>query len=91
MFNELKKINERPEPFEFITTEVLWNDPHISKQMLETHLNEDVNLASRRMTFIEKSVAWIVDRFAVSEGTRSVILAAGRDCIRSAWRRLARR
>ncbi len=70
MFNELKKINERPEPFEFITTEVLWNDPHISKQMLETHLKEDVDLASRRMTFIEKSVAWIVHRFAVSEGTR---------------------
>lgn len=70
MFNELKKINEWPEPFEFITTEVLWNDPHISKQMLETHLNEDVDLASRRMTFIEKSVAWIVSRFSVGAGTR---------------------
>lgn len=70
MFNELKKINERPEPFECITTEVLWNDPHISKQMLETHLKEDVDLASRKMAFIERSVAWITSRFSVGEGTR---------------------
>ena len=70
MFNELKKINERPEVFEFITTEVLWNDPHISKQMLETHLKEDIDLASRKKAFIEKSVAWIASRFSVGEGTR---------------------
>lgn len=70
MFNELKKINKRPEPFEFITTEVLWNDPHISKQMLATHLKEDVNLASRKMEFIDKSVEWIASRFSVGEGTR---------------------
>ena len=70
MFNELKKINERPEPFEFITTEVLWNDPHISKGMLETHLKEDIDLASRRMDFIDKSVEWITSHFSVSEGTR---------------------
>ena len=72
MFKELKKINERPEPFECITTDVLWNDPHISKHMLETHLNEDVNLASRKMAFIEKSVAWIVSRFSV--GSRNTDL-----------------
>jgi len=70
MFNELKKINERPEPFEFITTEVLWNDPHISKNMLDTHLNAELDLASRRMAFIEKSVVWIVSRFILGEDTR---------------------
>ena len=68
MFNELKKINERPEPFAYITTEVLWNDPHISKHMLAAHLKEDVDLASRKMAFIEKSVAWIVSRFSLGEG-----------------------
>ena len=35
MFDELKDINSKPEPFEFYSAEDLWTDPHIAKKMLE--------------------------------------------------------
>jgi SAM-dependent methyltransferase len=69
MYQQLKDINRRPEPFEFYTTEVLWNDPHISEKMLSFHLNETDDRASRNISFIESSVEWIVSRFQVGEGT----------------------
>ncbi|NCC99931.1 MAG: class I SAM-dependent methyltransferase [Bacteroidia bacterium] len=37
----------------------IWNDEHISKQMLLAHLNPDCEGASRKLSFIEDSVAWI--------------------------------
>jgi SAM-dependent methyltransferase len=39
----------------------LWNDPYISKQMLNAHLNPDIDAASRKMSTIEKSAIWIDD------------------------------
>lgn len=36
-----------------------WNDEYISKQMLEAHLNPEFEAASRKLAFIDKSVAWI--------------------------------
>lgn len=70
MFEVLEKLGERPEPFEFYTADALWCDEHISKQMLETHLNEDIDLASRKKEFIEKSVDWIANRFGIGEGAK---------------------
>ncbi len=69
MFNDLKKINARPKPYEFYTAETLWNDEHISKQMLEFHLNDSVDLASRNKTFIDKSVEWMTSRFNIGKNT----------------------
>ncbi|UCD51916.1 MAG: class I SAM-dependent methyltransferase [Phycisphaerales bacterium] len=70
MFEVLEQINRRPKPFEFYTTPLLWNDEHISKKMLELHLNETADPASRNQAFIDRSVAWIVDHFAVKSGTK---------------------
>ena len=56
VFTQLEKINIRPEPFEFSTVAELWTDEHISKQMLTCHLNGENDLASRNITFIDKSV-----------------------------------
>jgi cyclopropane fatty-acyl-phospholipid synthase-like methyltransferase len=47
----------------------MWNDPHISKQMLKYHLDPSVNLASRTTDFIERSVAWITSRFHLGENS----------------------
>jgi SAM-dependent methyltransferase len=68
MFKMLNEINSRPEPFEFYTAKELWTDEHTSKKMLEYHLNEAVDMASRRHEFIDRSAAWIVSRFDVGEG-----------------------
>jgi len=65
MFKELKEINARPSPFQFYTADELWTNEHTSKQMLEYHLNESIDVASRNRAFIERSVKWIVSFFEV--------------------------
>lgn len=58
MFKQLQTILIKPKLYEK-TSEKFWNDPHISKGMLETHLNPNTNAASRKPEFIEQSVLWL--------------------------------
>jgi len=69
VFEQLEKINSRPTPFQFYTAEELWTDEHTSRKMLEYHLNESVDLASRNKDFIAKSVSWIVAHFGIGADT----------------------
>jgi cyclopropane fatty-acyl-phospholipid synthase-like methyltransferase len=71
MFRELEEITRRPPLFSHYTTPELWTDEHISEKMLEYHLNESVDICSRRTEFIERSVQWIVSEFELDE-TKSV-------------------
>jgi len=41
-------------------TSFMWTDEYISKQLLDTHLNPNVDLASRKKTTIEKTASWIL-------------------------------
>lgn len=77
MFKELKDINTRPLPFQFYTADELWTDGHTSKQMLEYHLNESIDVASRNKSFIEKSVRWIISRFNVDNNTEIADFGCG--------------
>jgi SAM-dependent methyltransferase len=77
MFQELEKINQRPKPFEFYTASELWTDEHTSKHMLAAHLDGEIDLASRRTLFIDRSVEWIVSRFGVSGGTKIADFGCG--------------
>jgi len=67
MFDELKQINARPEPFQFYTADDLWTEEHTAKQMLSYHLNDEVEASSRNQKFIERSVKWIVSHFQVDK------------------------
>ena len=69
MFKELAKINNRPRPFEFYTASELWTNDYTAKQMLQYHLNESIDVSSRRAEFIDRSVEWIVSRFGVESTT----------------------
>ena len=69
MFKDLKEINSRPAPFQFYTADELWANEHTSKQMLEYHLNEAIDVSSRNRSFIECSAEWIVSHFGVGEKT----------------------
>lgn len=69
MFEELERIYERPEPFQFYTAEDLWTDEHTSKQMLSYHLNEVLDVSSRNHEFIDRSAEWIASRFRVGKKT----------------------
>ncbi|WMW23019.1 methyltransferase domain-containing protein [Methanolobus mangrovi] len=40
---------------------VMWTDAHISEQLLNIHLNPDIDLASRRRSSIESTVDWILN------------------------------
>jgi ubiquinone/menaquinone biosynthesis C-methylase UbiE len=40
---------------------VMWTDAHISEQLLNIHLNPDIDLASRRKASIESTVEWILN------------------------------
>jgi len=77
MFKELERVFARPRPFEFYTTETLWNDPHISEQMLAIHLDEESELASRPKAVIDKSLAWMLPRFGIGPGKRVCDLGCG--------------
>src|SRR5210317_2211655 len=67
MFNELKEINSRPRPFEFYTADELWANEHTAQQMLQYHLNEAIDVSSRNIQFIDRSVEWIVSRFGIND------------------------
>ena len=70
MYKELNNINRRPKPFEVYTAATLWTDSHIAKKMLEYHLNQDVDAASRKKVFIDASVEWMVSYFNIDESTK---------------------
>lgn len=52
------KYNTRPVLYERGTA-VMWTDPHISLQLLQIHLNPELDLASRKYTTIEGTAQWI--------------------------------
>jgi ubiquinone/menaquinone biosynthesis C-methylase UbiE len=52
---------ERPALYEKGSA-VMWTDPYISMQLLEVHLNPDVDLASRRLTTIKRTADWILKK-----------------------------
>jgi SAM-dependent methyltransferase len=77
VFEKLEDINSRPEPFEFYTARDLWTDEHTSEQMLKYHLNEDVDLSSRKKSFIDLSEEWIATRFQVGTNTEIADFGCG--------------
>ena len=40
----------------------MWTDEHISRQLLDIHLNPDIDLASRKLSTIRKTADWILSR-----------------------------
>lgn len=77
MFEELEKINERPKPFQFYTASDLWTDDHTSEQMLSFHLNESIDVSSRRAEFLDRSVEWIVSEFNISNDAKIADFGCG--------------
>lgn len=77
MFNELCKINTKPEPFQYYTAEDLWTDEHTSKKMLEFHLDQSINASSRSVNFINQSVSWMVDYFGLNSSSDLLDLGCG--------------
>lgn len=58
MLNNMIQSLEKPSLYSKNVHE-FWNDEHISEQMLKAHLNPEFDGASRKLSFIKKSAAWI--------------------------------
>jgi len=76
MYAQLKEIHERPVVFSIYTAETLWTEPHIANQMLQMHLNQDTELASRPIAAIDRMVDWIDQSFSL-EGKSICDLGCG--------------
>jgi SAM-dependent methyltransferase len=76
MYDFVHDISLRPEPFSRYTAKQLWTKPHLSKQMLSFHLNQQTDLASRRLSEIDQVVNWIDSQVGLS-GNRLCDLGCG--------------
>ena len=77
VFSVLNTINFRPELYSCYTAETLWNDEHISKQMLDFHLNEEIDVASRNIKLIDEACKWISSHFNMTSGIRVADFGCG--------------
>lgn len=76
MYEMLKKLATRPEPYSSMTVRELWTRPHIANQMLAYHLDQDTHLASRPTAEIEKIIGWL-ERVLHLDGKRVCDLGCG--------------
>jgi 2-polyprenyl-3-methyl-5-hydroxy-6-metoxy-1,4-benzoquinol methylase len=77
MFQKLNQINSKPKPFEYYTARELWTDEHTSKQMLAHHLDGSVDICSRKFSFIDQSVKWIISYFGLSSTSKIADFGCG--------------
>jgi cyclopropane fatty-acyl-phospholipid synthase-like methyltransferase len=77
IYQSLREINRRPTCFERTTAADLWTDEHISSRMLALHLDGSVDVSSRRTDFLDRSAAWMIDRFGLGPGKAVVDFGCG--------------
>lgn len=76
-FHFVNKLTEKPAPWSKYTAADLWTDEHISKQMLDFHLDPESEPASRPHRFINDSADWIAKRFNLKSSSSVVDLGCG--------------
>ena len=76
MYALLRKFVNRPDPHSRVTIKDLWTRPHIARQMLAYHLDQDTALASRPIVVIDEIVDWI-DAELQLDGKRICDLGCG--------------
>ena len=88
LFGFLEAANARPAAFSKYTASELWTEEHTSSQMLAYHLNEEIDVSSRRTSFINESVRWMAERFTLSAGSKIVDFGCGPGLYTSRFARL---
>lgn len=77
MYQDLSKALCRPKLYSESTNIILWNDPHISKQMLQHHLNPTDEAASRNYQFIQDSIKFIAKKASISHESSVIDFGCG--------------
>jgi SAM-dependent methyltransferase len=73
---QLIDLQHRPEPFT-PGEPLFWDDPHISSQMLQFHLDPNIEAASRSPETIDRSVIWLMDALSLKAGDSVLDLGCG--------------
>ena len=73
---QLVNITKKPCLYEKGTS-FMWTNPHISKQLLQVHLNPDIDLGSRKKATIEKTAKWILETQNKKENLNILDLGCG--------------
>lgn len=76
MLRQLNNLSKPPEPFT-AGEPLFWNDPHISKMMLEAHLDPAIEAASRLPETIEVTVKWLADYLSLEAGATWLDMGCG--------------
>jgi 2-polyprenyl-3-methyl-5-hydroxy-6-metoxy-1,4-benzoquinol methylase len=63
---ELLKYTNKPELYEKGTA-VMWTDPYISEQLLQIHLNPELDLASRKYSTIVSTAEWVLSKASMEK------------------------
>ncbi len=66
MYDLINDMAQRPAPFSRYTAKELWTWPYLSQQMLNFHLNQETDLASRRFETIDRVVSWVDSQLDLS-------------------------
>ena len=76
---DIKKVinlSKKPKLFER-SDQKFWDDPHISKKMLEVHIDPEFDAASRSYEFMEESIDWLVERILTEKDQNILDLGCG--------------
>ncbi len=77
LHSHLLQAKKKPALYEVYTNEILWNDLHISKKMLQFHLSDSSEAASRNKEFIEKSILFIINELSLKKGDSIIDFGCG--------------
>lgn len=88
LFSALESISDKPRPYSVYTARDLWADEHTSERMLAFHLNGDIDVSSRRTSFIDQSVHWMREHFQLSGDRRIIDFGCGPGLYTSRFARL---
>lgn len=76
--NLLDFVNRRPVPVPWEEGDnIPWHDPEFSRRMLQEHLNQAHDRASRRLAKIDRHVSWIHEEILRGQATRILDLGCG--------------
>jgi len=76
LFECLTDSVKKPELFQ-LGESLFWDDPHISKSMLDAHLNPEFDGASRKLETIEKTVNHLISTSLLKQGDKVLDLGCG--------------
>lgn len=76
MKNLIAQIQTKPALYQQSQANI-WTDPYLSQKMLEAHLDEASDGATRRKDFVRQSAAWIASQLPPQQYPRLLDLGCG--------------